>query len=212
MAAVVYDSSDAASFEAARALVAGLGASPGGEGLPVVFVAAKSDKGCPEVGVGGGVGVRVGTERDPAAVACRAARRCLRLRASICMGEPRRGALKRFASFSFHQTSIVPRLLGAGSPRDRNPGKQTQNSPQAGPMRGHRRGLRRAPTPPAAARRRRGRRAGAAQRLPVPRRGGAEPGGARAGDSGGPGARARTALSTVRLFSLARPWFARQQA
>ncbi|GBF95707.1 hypothetical protein Rsub_08689 [Raphidocelis subcapitata] len=48
VAAVVFDAHDSASFATARALAAGLGAAPGGEGLPVVLVAAKSDLGCPE--------------------------------------------------------------------------------------------------------------------------------------------------------------------
>jgi hypothetical protein len=45
----VYDASDAASFAAARALAVGV-SSLGGEGLPVVLVAAKDDLGSSPVG------------------------------------------------------------------------------------------------------------------------------------------------------------------
>jgi len=58
--AVVFDASDAASFAAAKALAVGV-STLGGEGLPVVLVAAKDDLGSSPVrafglGWGGGLG------------------------------------------------------------------------------------------------------------------------------------------------------------
>lgn len=53
VAAVVYDSSDAASFASARALAEGV-STLAGEGLPVVLVAAKDDVGASPVGLSAG--------------------------------------------------------------------------------------------------------------------------------------------------------------